>query len=167
MRLALRVALVLSIVGATASCVPERDLSILINETDAPIRVRYATPFFNVGAGSTPICQLFGEPPEVKPTGTDLRSRDGWTPPSGLDVDLDKCETSFVLEPGIASVLYRAGYCDDYKKHADQGAAFRPSLEYLVIEGRSGTREWRGWEAVAQFKRGWWSSWGCFMRVRD
>src|SRR6185503_6430215 len=162
MRRAFGGALLLSIVGATVSCVLERDPAILINETDAPIRVRYATPFFDLG--TAPICQLFGEPPEVKANGGDLRSLEGWAPPSGLEVDLEKCEASFVLEPGVASSLYRAGYCDDYEHHSDQGAAFRSSLEYLVIEIRGGVREWRGWEAVAQFKRAWWSGW-CFMRI--
>jgi hypothetical protein len=81
-------------------------------------------------------------------------------------VDADRCEASYVLEPGVASVLNRDGYCDDYELHADQDAALFPNLEYLVIEGRGGAREWRGWEAVAQFKRAWWSGW-CFMRVRE
>lgn len=167
MRRAFGGALLVSIVGTTVGCPAERDPSILINETDAPIRVRYATPFFDVDPGTTPICQLLGEPPAVKPNDEDLRSlTTPWTVPSSLEVDAEKCEASYVLEPGVASSLYWAGYCDDYEQHADQGAAFRPSLEYLVIESRDGVREWRGWEAVAQFKRAWWSGW-CFLRVRD
>jgi hypothetical protein len=151
--------LLLSTLGAALGCVPPREPAILINETDAPIQVRYAMPLFNGD-----ICALLNEPPDVKPN-EDLRSP-GWVVPSSLEIDTDKCEARYVLAPGFASRLYHAGYCDDYEEHADQGEAFRPSLEYLVIESRGGVREWRQWEAVAQFKRAWSSGW-CFMRFRE
>jgi hypothetical protein len=166
MRRAFRVRVVpLSMVGAMVGCI-EQDPSVVINETDAPVRVRYSVPFFRVDIGAPPICPLLNEPPEVKPNRGDLRSPTGWIRPSSLEVDADKCEASYVLEPGVASVLNRDGYCDDYEQHADQGAAFFPNFEYVVIEGRGGAREWRGWEAVAQFKRAWWSGW-CFMLIRE
>jgi hypothetical protein len=158
-------ALLLSLVGATAGCV-EVEPSVIVNETDAPVRIRYALPFFTVAVGTTPICPLLGEPPKVKANSGHLRLPDGWMPAPGLEVDTEECEASFVLEPSVAAMLYRNGYCDDYEKHADQGAAFRPSLEYLVTEIRGGARESRGWEAVAQFKRAWWSDW-CFLRIRE
>jgi len=158
--------LLLSMVGATAGCPAEQEPSVIVNETEAPVQVRYAVPFFRVDIGAPPICPLFNEPPEVKPNSGDLRLPGGWIRPSSLEVDADKCEASYVLEPGVASLLYPNGYCDDYEEHADQGAAFRPSLEYLTIESQGGVREWRQWEAVAQFKRAWWSGW-CFLRVRE
>lgn len=156
--------LLLSMVGATLGCLPPDEPAILVNETAAPLRVRYAVPFLNIDVGTTPICPLL--PPEVRPNTDDLRSPDGWLPASNLEVDAEKCEASYVLEPGLVSRLFRNGFCDDYEEHADQGAAFRPNFEYLVIESRGGTREWRQWEAVAQFKRAWWSGW-CFLRVRE
>ena len=165
MRRAVGRALLLSMLGATAGCV-EVEPSVIVNETDAPVRVLYALPFFTVDVGTTPICPLLGERPEVKANGGDLRLPEGWMPPSGLEVDTEKCEASYVLAPGTAGLVYRNGYCDDYEEHADQGAAFRPSLEYLVIESRGSAREWRQWEAVAQFKRAWWSDW-CFLRIRE
>jgi hypothetical protein len=148
--------------GATVACV-KVEPSFIINETNAPVRVRYALPLYRFDSGP-PRCPLLGEGPEVQPNG-DVRSP-GWIPPSGFDVDLDKCEASYVLEPGFASRLYQNGSCDDYEEQADQGAAFRPSLEYLAIESRGGVREWRQWDAVAQFKRSWWSGW-CFLRIRE
>jgi hypothetical protein len=160
-----RAVLLLSMGFATAGCI-EREPSVIVNETDAPIRVRYVLPFYVFDIGAPPLCPLVGELPEVKPNSEDLRLPGGWTAPASLEVDVDKCEASYILEPGVASLLYGSGYCDDYEEHADQGAAFRPSLEYLAIEGRGGVREWRQWEAVAQFKRAWWSEW-CFLRVRE
>jgi hypothetical protein len=161
----IRGVLLLSMVGATAGCL-EQEPSVIVNETDAPVQVRYVLPFFRVDIGAPPTCSLLAQPPEVKPNGGNLRSPTGWTVPSSLAVHVDKCEASYVLEPGVASRLYRNGFCDDYEEHAEQGAAFHPSLEYLAIESRSGVREWRQWEAVAQFKRRWWSGW-CFLRVRE
>ena len=165
MRRAFRVGVLLSTVGALVGCPKPQDPSVVINETDARVQVRYAVPFFRAKTGAPPLCPLVNEPPEVKPNGGDLRSPGGWIRPSSLELDADKCEARYVLEPGVASRLNHDGYCDDYEEHRDQGPAFVPGLEYLVIESRSGAREWRGWEAVAQFKRAW-SGW-CFVRVRD
>ena len=151
--------------GFAMGCV-EWEPSVIVNETDAPIQVRYVLPLSFIDIGTPPVCPLLGQPPEVKQNSGDLRLPDGWIIPASLEVDVDKCEAAFVLEPGVASLLYGNGYCDDYEEHADQGAAFRPSLEYLAIESRSGVRAWRQWEAVAQFKRAWWSGW-CFLRVRE
>ena len=150
-------------VGTSVGCV-EQEPSVLINETDAPVQVRYAVPVSR-DTGAPPVCPLLAAPPEVKPNGEDLRSAAGWIPPASLAVDAERCEASYVLEPGVASRLYRNGFCDDYEEHADQGAAFRPSLEYLAIESRGGARQWRQWEAVAQFKRA--SSGWCFLRIRE
>ena len=165
MRLAVGGVLLLSMVGATAGCIKVQP-SVIVNETKAPLRVRYARAFFTVDVGTTPICPRLGEPPEVKANGGDLRLPDGWKPPSGLEIDAEKCEASYVLAPGTASLIYRNGYCDDYEEHSDQGAAFRPDLEYLVIESRGSAREWRRWDAVAQFERAWLSDW-CFLRIRE
>ncbi len=154
-----------AIVGTSVSCV-EVEPSVIVNETDASIRVRYVRPLFYIDIGAPSACPLLGEPPEVKPDGEDLRLAAGWMLPSTLEMDAEKCEASYILEPGVASRLYRNGFCDDYEDHANQGAAFRPSLEYLAIESRGGVREWRQWEAVAQFKRAWWSGW-CFLRIRE
>jgi hypothetical protein len=155
--------LLLSMVGTSVGCV-EQEPSVLINETDAPVHVRYAVPVFRA-VGAPPVCPLLAEPPEVKPNGEDLRSAAGWRPPSSLQVDAEKCEAGYVLEPGVAARLYRNGFCDDYEQHADQGAAFRPSLEHLVVESRGGAQQWREWDAVAQFRRA--SSGWCFMRIRE
>ena len=152
-------------VAVTSGCV-EVEPSVIVNETDAPVRVRYALPFWTADVGTPPLCPLSGEQPEVKTNSGDLELADGWIPAPGLEVDTEKCEASFVLDPGVATMIYRNGYCDDYKKHSDQGAAFRPTLEYLVIESRGRVREWREWEAVAQFKRAWFSDW-CYLRVRE
>jgi hypothetical protein len=160
-----RAVLLLAIVGATQACLPPEEHALLVNETAAPLQVRYAVPFFSIDVGTTPICSLLAAPPEVRPNAEDLRSPDGWLPASNLEVDAEKCEASYVLEPGRVSRLYRNGFCDDYEQHADQGAAFRPSLEYLVIESRGGTQQWRQWEAVAQFRRA--SSGSCFLRIRE
>ena len=87
-------------------------------------------------------------------------------PAAGLELDAEKCEASFTLEPGFAASLLSDTYCDDYEKHRDQGAAWRPGLEYLVIESRGRAQEWREWEAVAQFKRPWWwGPHGCYLVV--
>jgi hypothetical protein len=165
MRRAAGRALLLSMVGAMTGCI-DVEPSVIVNETDAPVQVRYALPFLRVDIGTTPICALLGEPPKVKASGGDLRLPDGWMPAPGLEVDTEKCEASYVLEPGSAIMLYRNGYCDDYEEHVDQGAAFRPSLEYLIIESREGAREWHQWDAIAQFKRAWWSDW-CFLHIRE
>jgi hypothetical protein len=157
--------LLFAIVGTSVSCV-EVEPSVIVNETDAPVRVRYVRPPFYSDMAAPSACPLLGEPPEVKLNGEDLRLAAGWILPSTLEIDAEKCEASYVLEPGVASRLYRNGFCHDYEDHADQGAAFRPSVDYLAIEGRSGVQQWRQWEAVAQFKRSWWSGW-CFLRIRE
>jgi hypothetical protein len=160
-----RGALLLAAAGATLGCIRSVEYALLVNETAAPLQVRYSVPFVNVDVGTTPICPLFGDPPEVRPNTDDLRSPNGWLPASNLEVDGEKCEASFVLEPGLVSRLFRNGFCDDYEEHADQGEAFHPNFEYLIIKSRSGTREWREWEAVAQFRRA--SSGSCFLRFRE
>lgn len=109
---------------------------------------------------------LLSDPPMMRPDEEDLRSLAEWLPPSSLEMDFDKCEASFVLEPGAVARVYTSGFCSDYEKHLDPGDELRPSLEHLIIESRGGTRGWRRWEAVAQFRRAWWSGW-CFLRVRE
>jgi hypothetical protein len=76
MRRAFRVGLLLS-TGAMVGCPKPQNPSVVVNETDAPLQVRYAVPFFRVDIGAPPICPLFNEPPEVKPNGGDLRSPTG------------------------------------------------------------------------------------------
>lgn len=149
---------------AVAGCV-EEDLAILINETGTPLLVRYAVPHFSVNIGAPPICPLRNSPPQVRPSGGDLRSPAGWMPVAGLTVDVEKCEANYVLESGHAALVYRNGFCDDYEQHAGQGAAFRPSLEYLVVESRAAVSEWRQWDAVEQFKRV--PAGSCVMRIRE
>jgi hypothetical protein len=163
MRRGARALLLVSLAGAMMGCPAEQNPAILVNETDAPIRVRYAAPFFLIDVGKS-VCPLVAQPPEVRPDGEETFG--GWMPASSLEIDAEKCEASYVLEPGFISRLHYDGYCDDYEKHADQGAAFRPGIEYLFIESRGVAREWRQWDAVAQFKRSWCSSW-CFVRVRE
>jgi hypothetical protein len=55
--------------------------------------------------------------------------------PRDLALDFDTCEATFTLEPGFSAVVFLNGFCDDYEQYADQGAAFRPSLEYLSGSG--------------------------------
>jgi hypothetical protein len=156
---------VLAVSGvATVGCI-EENLAVLRNETDTPIRIAYAIPFFAVDVGAPLICPLLELPPMVRPNTDDPRSPEGWIPVAGLTVDAEQCEARFVLEPRVAALMYRNGYCDDYRLHADQGAAFRPTLERLVIESGASTREWVQWNAVEQFQRD--PTGSCFLSIRE
>lgn len=154
----------LTMVGVCLACVPPQEPSFIVNETSAPLQVGYGAPFSY--ALGTPSCTLLNDPPAMWANEDDLRSRRDWSNPPSLEMDFEKCEASFLLEPRAVARVYTSGFCSDYERHLDPGDELRPSLEYLVIESRGGTREWRRWEAVAQFERAWWSGW-CYLRVRE
>jgi hypothetical protein len=164
-RAAFFLAPVLAIVSIAITGCVEEWLLVLTNETGAPVRVRYAVPFFRVAPDAPDICPLRGMPPMARPTSDPSSPATAWKAVPGLSVNLETCEADYVLEPGFSALVYRNGFCDDHERNADQGAAYRPSLEYLVVETPRGVDEWRGWNTAEQFKRERGGS--CFLRVRD
>jgi hypothetical protein len=159
----LRLPVLIVVSVAATGCVEER-LTVMTNESGAPIQVKYAVPTFRVDVGAPPICPLQDMPPMVRPV-DDQSPVTEWIVPRDLSLHLERCEATYRLESGYSALVYRNGFCDDYERYADQGAAFRPSLEYLVIETADTVHEWRGWDTAKQFRRVRGGS--CFLRIRQ
>jgi hypothetical protein len=142
---------------AVASC-QRFDPVYLSNTGDVPLRVRYVLPKHVFEEGKPPVCPRTDPIQMVATLDALSRGTGGSVPVTDYKMDMEECEGSFTLPPDFSAILFVKGFCDDYAEYLARYSTlapdqWKPSLVSLSVDNGSSRVEWRGWDAVKQFRR--------------
>lgn len=136
-------------------------VGFLSNAGESPLRVRYILPKVVLEKDQPAVCPR-KDPVRMVATADALNRtftrKD--VPVPDYNMDMSACEVSFTLPPAYTAMVFFHRSCEDYEKRLERlsrNPAFRPEqlipiFELFSVDNGSSRAEWRGWDAVKQFK---------------
>ena len=141
---------------AMSGCHPEAQPTFVTNDAAVPVTIAYGMERLKIDAGRWSRCRLEEYPPRV--TSDHVSSGNwgsaNWRAVDASKIDLERCETRFVLAPGETAWIESNGACDDYPKYRDN-PGWKPTVSSFSVRSPAGSAEFTGFETAKVFKREW------------
>ena len=135
-------------------CPAEEHPTFLTNDSRGPIRVRYEMPRRMLDSQRLGRCRFEEYPPRYtseRVSGSNWHEAD-WHILDPAQVDMERCETEFVLPAGQTVWVESQGACSDFNKYEDN-PRWRPTVNSLSVSNERGSLALAGFETAKVFKR--------------